>query len=130
MRPSENLSPYGGVPPLGVLWRGQGGSSKMPGRRQASLAISGLLHVENVYSPTTQAKHRASLGDRADYWDRLLINKLFNVSYFLDPQHLILEPIRIPIHRDSLSPVILHYALLKTWTIILRRNRRISPLES
>ncbi|MCH8119293.1 MAG: hypothetical protein IIC00_06165 [Planctomycetes bacterium] len=24
------------------------------------------------------------------YSDRLLINKLFNVSYFLDPQHLIL----------------------------------------
>ncbi len=30
MRPSENLSPYGGV-------RGQGGRPKMPGRRQASL---------------------------------------------------------------------------------------------
>jgi hypothetical protein len=27
----------------------------MPGRRQASLARSGFLHVENVFSPTTQA---------------------------------------------------------------------------
>ncbi len=26
--------------------------------------------VENVFSPTTQPS-RASLGDRADYWDRL-----------------------------------------------------------
>jgi len=41
MRPSENLSAYGGV-------RGQGGRPKM-------LARSGLLHVENVFSPTTQA---------------------------------------------------------------------------
>jgi len=42
MRPSENLSAYGGV-------RGQGGRPKM-------LARSGFLHVvENVLSPTTQA---------------------------------------------------------------------------
>ena len=56
MRPSENLSAYGGVPPLGVLRkeslglrRGQGGRTKMPGRRQAGLAKSGFLHVENVF---------------------------------------------------------------------------------
>ncbi len=48
MRPCENLSAYGGV-------RSQGGRPKMPDRRQASLARSGLLHVENVFSPTTQA---------------------------------------------------------------------------
>jgi len=41
MSPSENLSAYGGV-------QGQDGRPKM-------LARSGLLHVENVFSPTTQA---------------------------------------------------------------------------
>jgi hypothetical protein len=41
MRLSENLSAYGGV-------RGQGGRPKMPGRRQASLARRGLLHVYPV----------------------------------------------------------------------------------
>ncbi len=62
MRPSENLSAYGGVPPLGVLRkeslglrRGQGDRPKMSGRRQASLARRGFLYVENVFAPTTQA---------------------------------------------------------------------------
>ena len=80
MRPSENLSAYGGVPRLGVLrkeslglWRGQGGRPKMPGRRQASLARRGFLQVENVCSPTTQASGFAAGHNRAGYWDRLLL---------------------------------------------------------
>ncbi len=55
MTPSENLSAYGGVPPLGVLRkeslglrRGLGGRPKMLGRQQASLARRGLLHVDPV----------------------------------------------------------------------------------
>ena len=92
MRPSENLSAYGGVPPLGVLRkeslglrRGQGGRSKMLGRRQASLARRAFLHVEpirdpsekvsngveNVFSPTTQASGFAAGRNRAGYLDRL-----------------------------------------------------------
>ncbi len=66
MRPSENLSAYGGV-------QGQGGRPKMPGRRQANLARSGFLHVENVFSPTTQASDFAAGRNRAGYLDRLLV---------------------------------------------------------
>ncbi len=71
MRPSENLSAYGGV-------RGQGGRPKM-------LARSGFLHVdpirdptekvsngvENLFSPTTQASGFAAGRNRAGYPDRL-----------------------------------------------------------
>ncbi len=40
--PGENFSAYGGIP-------GQGGRPKMPGRRQASLDRSGLLHTEKTF---------------------------------------------------------------------------------
>ncbi len=51
MRPSEKSS-------------GQGGRPKRLARR-------GLLHVENVFSPTTQASGFAAGHNRADYLDRL-----------------------------------------------------------
>jgi len=60
MRPSENLSAYGGV-------RGQGGRPKRLARR-------GLLHVENVFSPTKQALGFAAGRNRAGYLDRFLIS--------------------------------------------------------
>ncbi len=89
MRPSENLSAYGGVPPLGVLrksacplgdalrWgrltaeslglrRGQGGRSKMPGRRQASLARRGLLHVDPVRDPPLEVRRQLLTGDTTE----------------------------------------------------------------
>ncbi len=72
MRPSENLSVYGGVPPLGVLRkeslglrRGQGGRPKMPGCRQASLARRFFSRLRTFFH--RQRRHRASLGDRAGY---------------------------------------------------------------
>ncbi|MCH7556654.1 MAG: hypothetical protein IIB56_04260, partial [Planctomycetes bacterium] len=60
---------------------GQGGRDKIA----AGVAKATLRTIL-----TRQRRHRTSLGDRVGYSDRLLINKLFNVSYFLDPQHLIL----------------------------------------
>jgi len=43
------------------------------------LARRGLLHVENVFSPTTQASGFAAGRNRAGYLDRLLI-QLFDLG--------------------------------------------------
>ncbi len=52
-----------------------------------------MLHVENVFSPTTQASGFAAGRNRAGYWDRLLIqgfdlgsglsNRFFNLVILL-----------------------------------------------